>query len=153
MSRISDNIEEFIKQLIDDAEKHDIAIQRNILARQFDCSPSQINYVLSTRFGNNRGYVVESKRGGGGYIRIYRVFSTGNDYIARLSDDEIAESISKNAACRIVDNLFEEKYISERERDIIKRAVSDRALSKTDLEQRGILRASILRELILILLK
>ena len=79
MSNLSDIIESFIKELMDANNNDAIEIQRNILAQQFDCSPSQINYVLTTRFSNDRGYVVESRRGGGGYIRIFKVRSSMED--------------------------------------------------------------------------
>ena len=66
--RMSDMIEEFIKELFDKTDY--IEIQRNDLAEQFNCVPSQINYVISTRFKPAQGYYVESKRGGGGHITI-----------------------------------------------------------------------------------
>ncbi len=69
--RVSDLIEEFIKDLFDENEY--IEIQRNDLAQQFNCVPSQINYVISTRFKPSQGYYVESKRGGGGCIKIKRL--------------------------------------------------------------------------------
>ena len=70
--RISDIIEDFIKDLFDDNNEY-IEIQRNELAEKFNCVPSQINYVISTRFRPSQGYYVESKRGGGGHIRIKKI--------------------------------------------------------------------------------
>ena len=70
MARLSDVIEEFIKQMFNDSNKNTVFIQRNELADQFRCAPSQINYVLTTRFTYEKGYLIESKRGGGGHIAI-----------------------------------------------------------------------------------
>ena len=72
MSVISDSIESFIKQMMDDIDGV-YELKRNELAEQFGCAPSQINYVLQTRFTPERGYVIESRRGGGGCIRVYRI--------------------------------------------------------------------------------
>ena len=76
--RMSDMIEEFIKELFEEEESI-IEIQRNDLAQQFNCVPSQINYVIETRFKPSQGYYVESRRGGGGYIKIKKV----NIYIVK----------------------------------------------------------------------
>ena len=73
--RMSDVIEEFIKDLFDD-DNQLVEIQRNELAEHFNCVPSQINYVISTRFKPSQGYYVESKRGGGGHITIKKVNNT-----------------------------------------------------------------------------
>ena len=81
--RMSDIIEEFIKELFDD-ESQQIEIQRNELAEHFNCVPSQINYVISTRFKPSQGYYVESKRGGGGHITIKKVNNTKEDYIMHI---------------------------------------------------------------------
>lgn len=70
MARLSDIIEEFIKDMLDDAQDNELQIQRNELANKFSCAPSQINYVLTTRFTANKGYYIESRRGGGGCIVI-----------------------------------------------------------------------------------
>ena len=78
MAKISDMIEDLINQMIQD-NSGSVEISRNELAEQLNCVPSQITYVISTRFTNGQGYVVESRRGGGGSIRSNgRVFDTGN---------------------------------------------------------------------------
>ena len=77
--RMSDMIEEFIKDLFDDDDY--IEIQRNDLAEHFNCVPSQINYVISTRFKPSQGYYVESKRGGGGHISIRKINTTKSNYL------------------------------------------------------------------------
>ena len=73
MARISDIIAKFINDMIEEEKDKEIIIQRNELADKFNCAPSQINYVISTRFKPSQGYYVESKRGGGGYIKIKKV--------------------------------------------------------------------------------
>ena len=78
MRLLSDSIEDFIKALMAD-ETPEIELRRNELAEHFQCAPSQINYVLATRFTPDHGYVIESRRGGGGYIRIVRMASSGRE--------------------------------------------------------------------------
>lgn len=84
MRLLSDSIEDFIKALMEDEQDQQQAIElrRNELAEHFQCAPSQINYVLATRFTPDHGYVIESRRGGGGYIRIMRLASTSRAGIA-----------------------------------------------------------------------
>lgn len=81
MASISDQIEYYLKKLIE-KYKGEVEIKRNQLANDFNCAPSQINYVLETRFPLEKGYVVESQRGGGGYVRIIRIkIESGKEYI------------------------------------------------------------------------
>ena len=80
--RISDVIENFIKEML--TEDNSAIIQRNDLAEHFNCVPSQINYVISTRFTPMQGYYVESQRGGGGYIKINRISITQSDYLMHI---------------------------------------------------------------------
>ena len=73
MAKLSDSIEYFLKDLLDKTEDNNLTIRRNELADKFKCAPSQINYVLTTRFTYEKGYLIESRRGGGGYIVIKKV--------------------------------------------------------------------------------
>ena len=82
--RVSDVIEAFIKEMFEDEQNDFIEIQRNELAEHFNCVPSQINYVISTRFKPSQGYYVESRRGGGGSIRIRKVATTHEEYIMHI---------------------------------------------------------------------
>lgn len=148
MSKLSDIIEDFIKELMDVNNNSAIEIQRNMLAQQFDCSPSQINYVLTTRFNNDRGYIVESRRGGGGYIKIFKVKSR-YDNIRKILSETIGDSITVNRAYDLIDALNVEGIISIREQNIMKRSLSDRAFSKVYHEDRNKLRADVLKEMIL----
>lgn len=147
MSTLSDIIEKFIKELMD--ENGVIDLQRNLLAQQFECSPSQINYVISTRFNNDRGYIVESRRGGGGYIKIFKVETSKYSNLENLLSEKIGESITINKANDLIDLFNEEGIISDTEQSIMKSALSDRAFKKVLQEGRNKLRADILKEMIL----
>ena len=91
--RMSDLIEEFIKELFEDNQE--VEIQRNELAEHFNCVPSQINYVISTRFKPSQGYYVESKRGGGGHIKIKKAVNTKSDYLMYIIKN-IGREITSN---------------------------------------------------------
>lgn len=149
MSSLSNIIEGFIKELMD-ANNNTIEIQRNILAQQFDCSPSQINYVLTTRFTNDRGYVIESRRGGGGYIRILKVRSSIEDELKRILNESIGDNITLNKSVDLLNALMERDVLTENEKIIMQSALSDRAFNIVDYEDRNKLRADILKEMILI---
>ncbi len=149
MSKLSDIIEDFIKELMDINNNSAIDIQRNMLAQQFDCSPSQINYVLTTRFNNDKGYIVESRRGGGGYIRIVKIEASKYNDLDKILQESIGESITINKACDLIDVFKEKGIISQREQNIMKRSLSDRALNKVYYEDRNRLRADILKEMII----
>ena len=150
MPNLSDIIEGFIKELMDANNNDTIEIQRNILAQQFDCSPSQINYVLTTRFTNDRGYVVESRRGGGGYIRIFKVRSSMEDELKRILNETIGDSITLNKSIDLVNALMEREVITEGERAIMQSVLSDRVLNIVAYEDRNKLRAYLLKEMILV---
>lgn len=149
MANLSDIIESFIKELMDANNNKVIEIQRNILAQQFECSPSQINYVLTTRFSNDRGYIVESRRGGGGYIRILKVHSFIDDDLKRILNESIGESITLNKAYDLIDILFEREVITLNEKKIMQSTLSERTLNSVSYEDRNKLRADILKEMIL----
>lgn len=152
MARLSDIIEAFIKQLIIDTDGA-IEIQRNELANQFKCVPSQINYVIDTRFTTERGYYVESRRGGGGNISIKRVnvSSTGNDYLMHIIL-AMGNSISQQSAGIFINNFVDYEVISLRESQLLKAATSDKILGGLPLPDRDVLRAGILKNMIISLL-
>ena len=89
--RLSDTIESFIKELLSQNET-EVELKRNELAEYFGCAPSQINYVLATRFTPDHGYVIESRRGGGGYIRIMRVVKSGSQHLLYLIHERIGDA-------------------------------------------------------------
>ena len=151
MARLSDIIEAFIKQMIDDTDGT-IEIQRNELANQFNCVPSQINYVIDTRFTVERGYYVESRRGGGGYIKIKRVnINRPGCYLMHIITS-MGDSISQQSAEVFINNFIDYNVISKREGLLLKAAVSDKILSEVPLPKRDELRASLLKNMLMSLL-
>ena len=148
-NNLSDIIEGFIKELLEANNHGAVEIQRNILAQQFDCSPSQINYVLSTRFNNDRGYIVESRRGGGGYIRIFKVHSSMEGELKRILNESIGDSITLNKSSDLLFALADRGVISQREMKIMQSVLSDRALNNISYDYRNIIRANLLKEMIL----
>jgi len=151
MSGLSNIIERFIIDLMKSSQNGIIEIQRNEMAEHFDCSPSQINYVLSTRFTPYKGYYIESRRGGGGYIKIIKVGIEENEDINNIIMNTIGDAITKSKAYHIVEGLSEEKLITKREEQIIKIAISDRTLGES-VKDKNKIRANILRNILLILI-
>ncbi|QSX07210.1 CtsR family transcriptional regulator [Sedimentibacter sp. zth1] len=152
MSNLSDIIEDFINELIESTNNSFIEIQRNMLAQQFDCSPSQINYVLSTRFNSDKGYIIESRRGGGGYVKIFKVDTSSDEHLENILNKSIGDSITLNRANDIL-NVFNQKgIITLKEQNIIKAAINDRALNRIFYEDRNRLRADVLKEVLLALI-
>ena len=141
----SDCIEEYIKQLL--AQSGIAEIKRSNLADTFQVVPSQINYVIKTRFTESRGYTVESKRGGGGYIRIARVrFSDSHQLFGNLME-HIWERISEQVFTDLIQQLFEEKIIGEREGNLILATASDEVLGENAPEIRARMLRRILQRL------
>ena len=126
--RLSDSIESFIKTLMTQ-EEPEVELKRNELAEYFGCAPSQINYVLATRFSPDHGYIIESRRGGGGYIRIVRVVQTGAQRLMYLTNERIGEVISEAEAVRLIRQLVDQGLVSLAEGEIMRAAVSAQALS------------------------
>lgn len=153
MAKKSEEIEDFLKDMLKQTENNMIEIQRNILAQQFDCAPSQITYVLTTRFKDNKGYIVESRRGGGGSIKIYELKMKSDKQIDDLISRSIGNSVTKFKAYDILNHLFNKKILTERESQIIKRTISDRALSLIPSENKNPVRAKILKESLLAVVK
>ncbi|MEC5269235.1 CtsR family transcriptional regulator [Heyndrickxia coagulans] len=147
MKNISDIIEEYLKRILELNEKEILEIKRNEIADKFQCVPSQINYVINTRFTIERGYIVESKRGGGGYIRIMKVRPESD---AELIDQllmHIGNVISQSNAEAIILRLVEEEVISRREAKIML-SVMDRSVLYIQLPERDELRARMLKSML-----
>ena len=128
---MSDRIEAFIVELLKDGEMSGLEIGRNELAGIFNCVPSQINYVIKTRFGPDRGYIVESRRGGGGYIRIKRIEKDLYGDFARILEN-IRDGVSEVKAAAIIEYLFETGRISKMQKDIISAACLEGVLGDED---------------------
>ena len=150
MSVLSDTIERFIKDLMNEYEGK-IELQRNELAQHFNCAPSQINYVLATRFTPDKGYIIESRRGGGGYIRVLRLSVETSEHLFRLVTTRIGEEISERDAQDVICRLVESEAVKKREGALMKAAVSDKALNIPAMLKDKI-RASILKQMLLVLL-
>ncbi|WP_031517306.1 CtsR family transcriptional regulator [Desulfofalx alkaliphila] len=147
MSSISNIIEAYLKKMLNSSNDGAIEIQRNELAERFNCVPSQINYVLSTRFTIKHGFIIESKRGGGGYVRIEKVpMGDGYKWLKELYI-LVGDAINQKQAMGILGRLHEEKIITTRELYIMKAAV-DRSALRVDLPWRDKLRAEILKAML-----
>lgn len=152
MSNISDLIEKYLKKLIEASQQGQVEIQRNELAERFDCVPSQINYVLTTRFSVEHGFIVESRRGGGGFVRIIKVpMDEKVDVVCQLCD-LIGGNISQQGAEGITRRLLEKDLITEREAAMIRAALS-RDILRIALPARDQLRALILKAMIVSILQ
>lgn len=127
--KLSNVIEDFIMDMLSSTSNGEIELKRNALADKFSCVPSQINYVISTRFSPEHGYLVESRRGGGGYIRISKVSVTEEGAKLMHVINSIGDSISNMSAKAIIQNCFDYDLISKREATIIVSAISEKSLA------------------------
>lgn len=139
---ISDVIEAYLKEILGNSAQ--IEIRRSEIANHFDVVPSQINYVIKTRFTIQNGYLVKSKRGGGGYIRIERVNLLGDVDVLNSLVQAIGNTIRERDAFAIIQTLYNEKVISQREGDLMLMALSKQTLAVDDTNMENKLRARIL---------
>ena len=123
--KMSDVIERFLLDMLE--SESDITLKRNELASRFSCAPSQINYVIDTRFTGQRGYIVESRRGGGGFIRIKRVEVTSSNYIMHVVNS-IGSHISFDSVHAMLVNMFQADVITRRELMLMESVLNDRAI-------------------------
>ncbi|WML42548.1 CtsR family transcriptional regulator [Neobacillus sp. PS3-40] len=147
MRNISDIIEGYLKKVLEMSEDDLVEIKRSEVADKFQCVPSQINYVINTRFTIERGYLVESKRGGGGYIRIIKVQSHD---LVDLIDQLLSlfqNRISQTSAEDVIYRLIQEEIITSREAKIML-SVIDRSVLYIDLPYRDELRSRMLKAMI-----
>jgi transcriptional regulator of stress and heat shock response len=147
LKNISDLIEHYLKQVLEMSEKEIVEIKRSEIADRFQCVPSQINYVINTRFTIENGYVVESKRGGGGYIRIMKVKTNNKSHLIDQLVSLIKSHLSQMSAEQIIQRLYEENVITLREAKIMK-SVIDRSVINVELPRRDELRAVMLRAML-----
>ncbi|MHB1128239.1 MAG: CtsR family transcriptional regulator [Bacillota bacterium] len=152
MRSLVEQIENYIKSLLGNSPGGVIEIQRNELAQRFACVPSQINYVLGTRFSVEQGYVVESRRGGGGYLRIAKLSLDQDAELYRLINSTAGTLVSQQVGDGLIQRLLEEGFLTKRE-TILMRAVIKREALPLELPQRDLVRASILRFVLLALLQ
>ena len=145
--RVSDVIAGFIDEMLSEAGGT-AELRRAELASRFNCVPSQINYVISTRFSPEHGYIVESRRGGGGYIRIKRVAVEAKLLIMHTIN-AIGETVDANTGAALIANLRQSKAINDEKAGLILAAISTRALKPARPMERDELRASILKQMLM----
>lgn len=151
MRNVSDIIEQYLKSMLLQSPDGVVELQRSELAERFQCVPSQINYVISTRFTLEKGYLVESKRGGGGYIRIQRVELPSKETIHVHIFSTVGVQIDQSAAEGIIYQLEEGQFITEREANLLRAAVSREVLN-LKLPLRDEIRARLLKSMLIALL-
>lgn len=151
MARLTDIIEKFIKEMINEDKDNKVLIQRNELADQFRCAPSQINYVLSTRFTYAKGYIIESRRGGGGYIAIKKIEHKCPVSRKKLLNESIGDAITYHNTIALLDNLLETEIINKKEYELIKISVNDKTLK--DVANKNKIRADILKGMMMVLIE
>ena len=145
--KISDIIAEFIDEIINETGGS-AELQRAELANRFKCVPSQINYVISTRFSPEHGYVVESRRGGGGFIRITRV-EMEPEMLTMHTVNAIGHSIDLNTATALIANLRQNNVIDDTEARLMLSAIGSNALRTIRHVERDMLRANILKHMLI----
>lgn len=148
--RLSDVIENFIKDLMQEADGT-IEIQRNELAEYFNCVPSQINYVIATRFNPNQGYYVESRRGGGGNIKIKKINITKSNYLMHIIAS-MGDTISMKEVDIFINNFMLNNIITEKEAKLMKAVTSDNVLTVSP-SVRDALRANIFKNMLVNLIE
>ncbi|GGE01351.1 CtsR family transcriptional regulator [Paenibacillus nasutitermitis] len=151
MRNISDLIEQYLKHMLQESSEGAVELQRNDLADRFSCVPSQINYVISTRFTLEKGYFVESKRGGGGYIRIQRIDLPTLTVIQGHIAQTIGDQVDQGAAEGLIYQLEEAELVSKREANLLRAAISREAIA-VKLPLRDEIRARLLKAMLITLL-
>ena len=145
---ISDLIACFIQDALDETDGGTVELQRGDLAQRFNCVPSQINYVMSTRFSPEHGYIVESRRGGNGYIRITRV-QTDRKTLLKQVINSVGDSLDFQSARAITGNLTHGGAIDQNTGRILLAAISENALREVPKEVRNNVRASIFKQVMI----
>lgn len=152
MSGLTGNIEKFLKNMLSESGGS-IEIGRNDLAEHFGCAPSQINYVLSTRFTPYKGYYIESKRGGSGYIKIIELTVNVDSSVRSIIEEGIGYKITKGKAYSLINTLEEKSIASKSQCLIMKHAIDDNSLKNVAVDQRNTVRADILKNMLIVFLR
>ena len=146
---ISDLIAGFLQDSLDEAENGVLEVQRSDLAQRFNCVPSQINYVMSTRFSPERGYIVESRRGGNRYIRINRVRVDRQTLLMHVINS-LGERLDLPSARAILGNLAQSGAVEENICQALLAAVGDKALSPVPRALRDQVRAAVMKQVLIL---
>ena len=145
--RMSDLVAQYITQMLDE-QNGSAEIQRNELAENLGCVPSQINYVITSRFTPEQGYIVESRRGGGGYIRISRVKMDRGTAMMHIINS-VGSTLDKATAEAMLNNMLQRDMIELQSAKIIAAALSDRTLSQVEQDKRDTVRADLFKNMLL----
>ncbi|AHF05863.1 CtsR family transcriptional regulator [Desulfitobacterium metallireducens] len=147
MSNLADRIESYLKKILEETDEGFVVLQRGVLAGEFSCAPSQINYVLGTRFTVERGYLVESRRGGGGYLRIVRLGWNQDSQFQGLIRQLIGDQLTYERALGLLKRLLEEEVVSSREAALIRTMLHPDSLNN-DVFHPDILRAHMMKRIL-----
>jgi len=150
MNNLADDIEAYLVKRLEEALGASIVFQRGELAQFFSCAPSQISYVLQTRFVPQRGYWVESRRGGGGYIRLTRL-ARSPDLLWQECLRHAALALTQDEAHHLIEVMYQADLITAREARLMSIAV-DRAILRLELPWRDQVRAELMRSMVAILM-
>ena len=146
--RMSDLITQKIIEMLNASEGNIAEIQRNEFATMVGCAPSQINYVLASRFTPEHGYMIESRRGGGGYIRITRVTLSHSSALMHIINS-IGEKIDPLATRIVIENGLQSGLITNEAANVIAAALSGAVMQQVPVEYREYLRAALLKQILL----
>ena len=147
---LTDVIAKMIEEMLNEGNGI-LELQRNEMAGRIGCVPSQISYVISSRFTPERGYVIESRRGGGGYIRIVRKELTRNEYLMHFFH-AVGASIEEREAAAYLQNLYDRGLLTDREHRLCAASLSNAALAEVAPQDRSTVRATLFRHLLLALM-
>lgn len=147
--RISDLITQEIIKMLNESKENSVEIQRNVFANGIGCAPSQINYVISSRFTPEHGYIIESRRGGGGYIRITRLIMDHSSAIMHIVNS-IGDSLDPMSARVLIENCLQSKIIDLDKARIMYAAMSNNVMSNIPTDKRNMVRAALLKEMLLV---
>ncbi|MDR1961978.1 MAG: CtsR family transcriptional regulator [Gracilibacteraceae bacterium] len=147
MANLADKIELYLKDMLGRTADGFVVLQRGTLAHIFSCAPSQINYVLTTRFTVDRGYLVESRRGGGGYVRIVRLGLETEGNFRHIMSELIGEEVAPERCRQIIARLEEEEVLTKRECALILGIMAENTLAAFTAHPRR-LRAALLKEVL-----
>lgn len=147
MGNLADRIEEYLKRILEQTDEGYIILQRSVLADVFSCAPSQINYVLDTRFTVERGYLVESRRGGGGHLRIVRLVLSTDGQFEQVMRQLVGDQLTPERAFSLIERLQEEGLLSGREAAVLKTVFSRESLDK-EVANPDVIRARLMKRLL-----
>ncbi len=147
--KISDIITQEILRMLGESEENTAEIQRNNLANSLGCAPSQINYVLSSRFTPEHGYIIESYRGGGGFIRIKKVVMNSATALMHIINS-IGDTIDKISAQIVIENCLQSGLIEPKSARVMYAAISNNVMHSVPVPLRDYVRAAILKEMLLV---